>query len=179
MSAVRPKIRVEVPQGEYKATADADELYTLGLGPCLGVCLAYENHGFMLHLEDARQQEDSLLMPFLDDLRRSVPRSARRMIHPLVAGACLDSYKAFPEEERFVHADIRYARQLVLRKLRGLGFGVPMIRWCELGRTQNLFLGICAKKVVLMTTSRADASIETGREIISVEDRFWPFASLE
>ncbi len=141
---------MEVEQGKFEIATGTDTLFTLGLGPCIGVCLAFGGRGFLFHSEDV-QHSAALLNLFFKVLRTRIPRPARAQIRPLLAGGSLDPYFD-PATDADLHADINNSWAYFERRLGKLGFGPPVVRRGTPESAKNIFLSLRTKEIVLQTT---------------------------
>lgn len=122
---------IEVLQ-DYTEVANAcDEIYTQGLGPCIGVAFAWRDRGYMFHGAGIHHNDE--FEAFLDQVCDSLAASERSKIRPVVAGGNVTGG---------VEGDVLLSRQHCLTKLNEVGFGTPHERWCPDDSYQALHLDV-------------------------------------
>ena len=122
---------IEVLQDCAEVANGCDEIYTEGLGPCIGVAFAWQDKGYMFH--GAGIHHTNEFEAFLDQVNGSLAASERSKIRPVVAGGNVTGG---------VGGDVLLSRQHCLTKLRERGFGTPHERWCPNDSAQALHLDV-------------------------------------
>ena len=133
---------VNILMNEFAVDEACDVLSTDGLGPCIGIAVAYNGRFSLLH--DPGPSMSTTADEFLEALESTVPRDKRAPIRPVVAGGKVShgSKVAVMKE-----------RAWVLKELRRLGFGPPMEHWCpESADSQDLKLDAHANAISVTTS---------------------------
>ena len=151
-------IKIEVDMEDYKVEADCDVLYTIGLGPCIGVAFSYQGTGFMFHIINAWHSSESMTDPFFRCAEKMIPHGERQKIHPVVAGAAFENQD--PENDEATNKETLLSRDYVIDKLSGLGFGAPNIYWAAPNSARDLSLVIKEDTVAIRTAHYTVAGTE-------------------
>lgn len=122
---------VEVFQDDAAVATQCDEIFTEGLGPCIGVAFSRQGSGFMFHGAGIHHTND--FEEFLDLACRSLPASDRLDVRPVVAGGDVTGG---------VGNDVLRSRLLCLTRLKESGFAEPHVRWCPDHHAQALYLDV-------------------------------------
>ena len=151
---------VEVEISDYKIK-DCEWMHTTGLAPCIGVVISFNGRGFMLHTPDAVVESKSNTDPFFKQVEQEIPRANRGGIYPVVAGGRI-------ENNDVCNAEIKCARQYVLKKISSLDFGQPHECWCPEGYSQNLSLETATNKVEVHTLAESEDDTEGCNKTLSL-----------
>lgn len=100
--------------------------YTDGLGPCIGVCIAWQAWAGIAHL--GSRDECDQLPEFIAEAKEFLPRNVVPHIRPVICGGD-------PEEDA---GDILESRKVVVEVVEKAGFGKPNLCWNEPGETTCL-----------------------------------------
>lgn len=108
---------IDIGQDDYRVDS-AYDLYTYGLGPCVGIIVGYKGRVSMLHapMPDAGATEE-----FFAELCDSIPQHDRASIHPIFAGALAN--------RGYIAPHLSITRSWVKAKMRNLGFGLAQVHW--------------------------------------------------
>ena len=107
---------IEVEMCAHEVDSNVD-LWTIGLGPCVGVVVGYNGRVSMYHAPMPNAGDNS----FFDALDASIPHADRSDVHPILAG-CHTS-RTSPDK------DIMQTRLWVENKLSKMGFGASVVMW--------------------------------------------------
>ena len=138
----------EVEIGDYEAANRSDEIYTEGLGPCIGVAFSFELSGYVFHgggMQHTQEFDD-----FLSRASEFLNANERSKIRPVVAGGGATD---------LVGDDVVHSRNYCLSRLREMGFGPPHVCWCPDRHTQSLYLDVHHNKVRVHTENMVVSSI--------------------
>ena len=116
----------EVKMNDYGFGETPILLYTDGLGPCIGVCIAWRSWAGIAHLGKLDEYDE--LHKFIAKSKEFLPEDAVPNISPIICGGDPDEYAG----------DILEARRVVVEAVKKAGFGTPSVRWNELGETTSL-----------------------------------------
>ena len=101
-------------------------LYTHGLGPCIGVCIAWQEWAGIAHLGSLDEYDE--LPKFIEESKEFLPEDARHNICPVICGGDPEEYAG----------NIFESREVVVETLKKAGFGEPKIWWNQEGETTSL-----------------------------------------
>lgn len=133
---------VNIPMNEYAVDEACDMLCTDGLGPCIGIAVAYNGRFSLLHAPAPSMSTTG--DEFFEALGSTVPKDGRASIRPVVAGG-----KVSQGSKVAVMKERAWAR----RELRRLGFGAPREHWCpESADCQDLKLDAHANTISVTTS---------------------------
>lgn len=131
---------IEVRQDTSEVAIESDEIYTEGLGPCIGVAFSCRGRGYMFH--GAGMHHTNAFDAFLDEACHFLTSIERKKIKPVVTGGDLTGG---------VKGDVLCSRRYCLVKLGEAGFGIPQEMWCPDGQTQSLYLDVRNNKARVHT----------------------------
>lgn len=121
--------------------------YTDGLGPCIGICIAWKCWAAILHSSNPIMDEMDLFKPMIDEAKRVIPRHLHPSIHPVVCGGDLiDPYDSAADAD-FGPDEIRQCREKALELLSQSGFGDPHVKWNPAGVTSSVVADLKASTV--------------------------------
>lgn len=146
---------VEVPQESAEVAIETDEIFTEGLGPCIGVAFSWRGQGYMFH--GAGVHHTNEFDAFLDRASDCLAAFERSRIRPVVAGADVTGG---------VGNDVLRSRSYCLQKLGTMGFGATHEIWCPDGHSQSLYLDVRHNKVRVHTEPN---DMDTGSEPTSID----------
>lgn len=137
---------VSVPMSECAVDVECDVLRTDGLGPCIGIAIAFQGRLSLLHAPGPSMSSNG--DEFLNALEASIPSGDRSAIRPVLAGG-----KVSQGSKVAVMKERRWAR----KELRRLGFGAPREHWCpESADCQDIELDARANLIRVTTHVQAD-----------------------
>ena len=142
---------MNVEMNEFGMEESPDIIETTGLGPCIGVAIAYDKYGFILHSPDVIMEQESVTDPFFALLDNKIPSSYRQLIIPVIAGGCVDTYGGSAAEDREIQERILAARKGILRRLTEFGFYKTNYRWANPGESQSLCVDWEEHKIIRIT----------------------------
>jgi hypothetical protein len=116
----------EVKMNDYGFREAPILLHTDGLGPCIGVCIAWRSWAGIAHLGSL--DEHGELPKFIAESKEFLAENIVRNICPIICGGDPDEYAG----------DIRESRRVVVEAVKHAGFGKPNLRWNEPGETTSL-----------------------------------------
>jgi len=116
--------KVEV--SDYAFREDPILLYTDGLGPCIGLCIAWRSWAGIAHL--GSHDEYDMLPKFIAEAIEFLPQNAVPDICPVICGG---------DPEEFAE-DIRESRRVVVEAVENAGFGKLNVHWNDPGETTSL-----------------------------------------
>jgi hypothetical protein len=147
----------EIGMNKFAGGETYDEIFTAGLGPCLGIAFAYKGTGYVFHGHGIRQVA-VLFDGFLTVARNRIPAADRKSIRPVLAGALISAdHDEFAREmcgddEPLPVDETPQDRSFCVSTLLGNGFGVPHERWCA-EQSQCLHLDVKRNLVRVCTES--------------------------
>jgi hypothetical protein len=123
---------------------------TEGLGPCIGVCIAWGKWAALLHSSYIELDEPNLIAEMISAAKKKIPSALISQVHPVVCGGDVfaDESDLSPDEtpEDF-EARVRGSRQRIVDILNAAGFAKSHVRWSRHGETAALIADLKAKKV--------------------------------
>jgi hypothetical protein len=138
---------VTVPMSDYAVDKACAVLCTDGLGPCIGIAVAYAGRFSLLHAPGPSVSTTG--DEFVEALESAVPKAERAAIRPVIAGG---------KVSRGSKMAVMNERKWALRELRRLGFGVPREHWCpESADCQDLKLSANANAISVTTSGGPNA----------------------
>jgi hypothetical protein len=135
---------------------------TRGLGPCIGVCIAWNNCAAILHSADIASDETDVIKDMLEEVKSKLPAGALSEIQPILCGGDL-----YNELEDNSSQDVIRNRALIIKILNDEGFGAPIICWNDKYQTVSLFADLKKGKVTIEDHN-------SGRILRSFFIWFWP-----
>lgn len=134
---------VRVDMDKWKVLSEEGVLYTEGLGPCIGLAVAFGNWAGIIHssyppydLEDIGE--------LLAEAKRVIPQTRLIELRPVLCGsdpACDDDSIECYED------NVLRARSTIIEVLRSEGFGDPIIHWSEANETAAIFADLCSLRI--------------------------------
>jgi hypothetical protein len=100
--------------------------YTDGLGPCIGVCIAWKTWAGIAHLGSLDEHDE--LPKFIVEAKDRLPPNVVPQIHPIVCGGDPEDFGEHIAE----------SRKVVLETLEKAGFPKPNLHWNSPGETTSL-----------------------------------------
>lgn len=128
----------EVAQNNFDYSDGCSLIYTDGLGPCIGVCIAWKEHAWILHSARICDDEDDVILPTLKHVKDIVPQEQIISIQPVVCGGDIYTNDVPANEADELVADIMRCRKLIIDLLKQEGFGKPIVRWNDEGQTTSI-----------------------------------------
>lgn len=116
----------QVEMNDYDFCEGPILFYTDGLGPCIGVCIAWQAWAGIAHL--GSHDEYYQLPKFIAKAKEFLPRNVIPHIRPIICGGDPEQYPG----------DILESRKVVVEVVEEAGFGKPNLRWNESGETTSL-----------------------------------------
>ena len=101
-------------------------LYTDGLGPCIGVCIAWQQWAGIAHLGSLDEHDE--LPKFIEQSKEFLPEDARHNVCPVMCGGDPGEYAG----------DVFESRKVVVEALKHAGFGKLNLCWNDEGETTSL-----------------------------------------
>lgn len=133
---------IEVRQDYTEVAIECDEIFTEGLGPCIGVAFSWLDRGYMFHGSGMQHNND--FEAFLEQTCESLTAIQRGAIRPVVAGGDVTGG---------VGNDVLHSREFCLVKLSERGFGIPHECWCPDDSAQAMYLDVHRNTVRVHTES--------------------------
>jgi hypothetical protein len=135
-----------VAMNEYGFLNEPGLLYTDGLGPCIGICLAYKKWAGIIHSSHPPHDEKEI-GELIAEAKRIIPEKRMPLVRPILCGSDPDGSgeddpKAY-EQERLD------ARQKAIDILKAAGFGEPHLHWSAATETAAVFADLAALKVIV------------------------------
>ena len=136
----------KVAMGEYGFLYKPGLLYTEGLGPCIGLCLAYKGWAGIMHSSHSPHDEEKIGEMVAETKRAiSADKIPLVRVRPVLCGSdpeCdEDDDPEEYEEERLE------ARQKIINILKAAGFGEPHIWWSTHGETAAVYADLVDLKI--------------------------------
>ena len=138
-----------VPQNEYGYSDGASLLYTDGLGPCIGFCIAWRYHAWILHSACICDDEHDQVWPMFREAKKIIPERLIASVSPIVCGGDLCLSESSPDEADEFAENVLECRQRILDLLAEAGFGPPLVRWNNDGETSSLVANLMEKVVTI------------------------------
>lgn len=136
----------DVEQDSHEVDVECDILETTGLGPCIGVAVAYRGRLSLAHYPNGASNDFG---GYFNELEILIPSPERASIRPVVAGGL----------QEYALKNVLADRAYVLNKLTILGFGAPHVRWCTPQEDcHELELDAVAREILV--TSQPIGSVE-------------------
>lgn len=117
-------------------------LSTEGLGPCIGLCLAYKGWAGIIHSSHPPHDEKEI-GELIAEAKKAIPHEKLRLVRPILCG----SDPEIDEDDPGLSSD--EARQAIIDILRSEGFGEPIAHWSTSGQTAAVFANLEFHKVVI------------------------------
>lgn len=111
---------------------------TDGLGPCIGICIAWKAWAAICHLGSL--DEHDLLPALITKAKEIIPEVVVQGIRPVICGGDIfDERRHVSSRDREDYAKtILDSRNRVVEILKEAGFGKPRVRWNDEGETISL-----------------------------------------
>jgi hypothetical protein len=139
----------KVEQNDFDYSDGCSLIYSDGLGPCIGVCIAWRKHAWILHSANICFDVDDVILPKLKHVKRIVPEDLIKSIQPVVCGGDIYTDDLPATEADELVADIMRCRQLIIDLLKQEGFGEPIVRWNNIGQTTSISADLNRMVVVI------------------------------
>lgn len=135
-----PGKSLRVYQDEFGVSAQPIWLFTTGLGPCIGICIAWQRWAGIAHSSWIEIDEFNLIAPLISRAKKVIPAKKLLSVRPVVCGGDIsdDDGISGPEEDSI--AGILESRKRIIEILGEAGFGPPLIRWNKWGETTRLIV---------------------------------------
>lgn len=121
----------KVEQNAVGFCEDPILFYTDGLGPCIGVCIAWKSWAGILHSADIFMDEDDVMRELIETARKVIPKSILPNIHPLVCGGDIQDPFGISDEPEEDAKRVLEARAKTIEILTNAGFGKPHVVWSD------------------------------------------------
>jgi hypothetical protein len=121
----------KVEQNEVGFCEDPILFYTDGLGPCIGVCIAWKSWGGILHSADIFMDEEDVVGELIETAKKVIPKSILPDIHPLVCGGDIQDPFGLSDNPQQDTKRILKARARTIQILKNAGFGKPHVLWSD------------------------------------------------
>ena len=134
----------KVEMDKYGFLAGQGLLYTEGLGPCIGICLAYKGWAGIIHSSHPPHDEQEI-GELIAEAKRVIPKGKLPLVRPVLCGSDPDgSGEDEPEEYEQNRFD---AREKAVEILKMAGFGEARVHWSSAGETAAVFADLVALRV--------------------------------
>jgi hypothetical protein len=151
----------EVIQGTFDVAGIAEDLFTDGMGPCLGVAVVHAGTGYLLHADVPPAD----VPRFLDRLSQ-IPRADRAQIRPILAGCRLRRYFRNQAADAAANADTLRDRKMVELGLINMGFALPQKHWAASDEVDELSINADSGDVTLKIGPADDLSTASRRQLV-------------
>lgn len=124
--------------------------YTDGLGPCIGVCIAWNGWAGILHSADILSDETDVVASLIEQAKKIIPAGVVPEIQPIVCGGDDNDKSGFCDtqaEEDELNLNTRKCRTKILEIMKAAGFGKPRVLWSDHGQTAALFADLLNEEV--------------------------------
>ena len=121
----------KVEQNEVGFCEDPILFYTDGLGPCIGVCIAWKSWAGILHTADIFLDEEDVVRELIQTAKNVIPAPIIPTIRPLVCGGDIQDPFAISDDPKKDAERIIQNRAKTIDILKEAGFGKPHIRWSD------------------------------------------------
>lgn len=131
--------QMKIGVGKHGVLNEEGIIYTEGLGPCVGMCIAYGMWAGMIHSilpEHDEKEYDELIAA----AKAVIPAERLSKIRPILCGS--DARDAEGGE-----ATCDASRKWAVNKLKSAGFADPITHWCGYGETAELRASLVDKLV--------------------------------
>lgn len=146
---------LKVEQNHWADIAGDSLIYTEGLGPCIGVGIAWKKWAAILHSANIDLDEHDEIAGMLSKAKEVIPPSIIPHIRPILCGGdCYDDFDDPNEAEEFERR-VRKARKLIEQILTNAGFGKPCMRWNEANQTAALVADLVRGTMTIEVNHRA------------------------
>ncbi len=146
--ATSPSKYTKVEMHELGSAKAPGTIYTLGLGPCLGVAIEHGKEGFILHSPDIFMESETT-NDFFALLEERIPANARPSVVPILTGCAL--IEVIDPQDEEANNDTKKCREEIVRRLAETGFAKPNIRWTKEDEISSLFIDL-DRRVILRET---------------------------
>jgi hypothetical protein len=119
---------IEVDQSTFCVVEFPALLTTGGLGPCVGVAIAWGTIAGVLHSPDPDIEEEHVTRPFFQQLTALIPSHVREKITPIVCGAAVECYYG-DERDHAINEATLHNREFISAECIRNGFLAPIERW--------------------------------------------------
>jgi hypothetical protein len=103
--------------------------YTDGLGPCIGVCIAWKSWAGILHTADIFMDEEDVVRDLIQTAKTVIPASIVPAIRPLICGGDIQDLFGISDNPKQDAERIVEARAKAIEIVKDAGFGKPHVRW--------------------------------------------------
>ena len=117
-------------------------LYTEGLGPCIGICLAYKGWAGIIDFSHPPDDEKEI-GELIAEAKRVIPAEKIPLVRPVLCGSDPDSSGEDEPEE--YEQDRFAAREKAIELLKVAGFGEACVHWSSAGETAAVFLPLFSR----------------------------------
>lgn len=127
-----------VEQNHWEFCDKPVELYTVGLGPCIGVCIPWRKCAAMVHSADISSDEHDVIAAMISKIKTVIPKEALNSVHPVVCGGDTADPSSIEEDPEELEKTVLNNRQKILQILTQAGFGKTCVRWSDKEQTVDL-----------------------------------------
>lgn len=121
----------KVEQDNVGFCTDPILFYTDGLGPCIGVCIAWRGWAGIVHSSNIFHDEGDLIRELIQTAKQVIPKTIIPSIRPFICGGDTedpDGIGDTPKEHAMI---VRKCRARILSILKEAEFGKPHVSWSE------------------------------------------------
>ena len=134
----------KVEQNEVGFCNDPILFYTDGLGPCIGICIAWNGWAAILHSANICMDEADVIRTMIETAKKVIPAEEISRIRPILCGGDLEDTFDIGEEHA---ATVQKCRNKAVQILKNAGFGKPHICWSGPGETAAVVADLKIGKV--------------------------------
>ncbi len=122
-------------------------LYTDGLGPCIGVCIAWDKWAGLLHSADIFMDEEDVVAELIQKAKKVIPATTISRIHPVLCGGDTHDPSEIDDDPEEHAVNVLRCRARIIEILKDAGFGKPHVRWNGSGQTATLSADLMVSEV--------------------------------
>jgi hypothetical protein len=111
---------------------------TEGLGPCIGVCIAWGQSAAIVHSADVFADEEEEIAQLIERMTSTIKDNNLASVRPVVCGGDTRDDSGFSENPMEHEKEVLNCRKRIITILKKAGFGEPLVRWNESGETVDL-----------------------------------------
>ena len=138
-----------IEQDHYGTCHEPILFSTEGLGPCIGVCIAWNGWAGILHSSYIPMDEDDLVQPLFKAAKEMIPAKDISRVRPVVCGGDFTDHEGLSHDAGETEQDVMRARKRIIELLKEAGFGKPRIHWNTPGGRMRLIADLPNHRVTV------------------------------
>jgi hypothetical protein len=121
----------KVEQNKVGFCTDPFLFYTDGLGPCIGICIAWRSWAGIVHSSNIFDDEDDIIRELIEAAKQVIPKTVIPRIRPFICGGDTEDPYGIDDMPEQHAVSVLKGRARILRILKDAGFGKPHVNWSE------------------------------------------------